>query len=217
MAGEGTGAVPAITPPSAECGTQTLVHLRDFGIDYTYEWNEWVLRRRALLLCNLRQCSSTSAQTHTSHFRREQDTQCWLPKDAEQQTPAYAAASMPRRVRCISRGLKVTKENTHIHTHVDNNIQPALRLWAGDRLGAGRAGQARSEGQASAERSDVTSARVRPSERNDTIFPAVRTHIRTSVSGAESPDDDLCRHEREARDIDKEARQASERVAAEPQ
>lgn len=69
-----------------DAGTETPVHFVERHIDPSYTWNEWELRRRALKLANLQNCATVSQQTDASNFRRDNDTQVYLPKDATTQT-----------------------------------------------------------------------------------------------------------------------------------
>lgn len=77
----------SLTPPEKrEAGTETPVHFVENCMDSGYHWNEWVLRRRALQVANLRQCVTTSQQTDASHFRRANDTQVYLQRAKTTQT-----------------------------------------------------------------------------------------------------------------------------------
>lgn len=101
-----TVSVPSIvgmmaTPQSCDFGTQTPTHFVEKNLDKDYEWNEWALRRRALHLANLRQKSTHGAQTHLSHFRRENTTQVWLPKQSTTQTAVAKGTAMPQLKRYI--------------------------------------------------------------------------------------------------------------------
>ncbi|KAI8822053.1 uncharacterized protein EV422DRAFT_566477 [Fimicolochytrium jonesii] len=88
------GQVPLVT----EQGTQVDTHIVDTYIDPNYEWNEWTLRRRALMLVNLRTKATHSTQTQRSHFRRSNETQHYAPKPAEAQTMRVSgAAATPRK------------------------------------------------------------------------------------------------------------------------
>ena len=53
-----------------DASTETPVHFVEKHIDYSYDWNEWQLRRKALQVVNLRKCRTVSQQTDASHFRR---------------------------------------------------------------------------------------------------------------------------------------------------
>jgi hypothetical protein len=94
---------------SADGCSQTDTHIAYDGkpnMDSTYHWNEWELRRRAILLVNLRTKATHSVQTDVSRFRREQQIQCEvLGKNKDTQTVRNNATQMPRSVRFL-RGLK---------------------------------------------------------------------------------------------------------------
>ncbi|KAJ3168655.1 hypothetical protein HDU88_001548 [Geranomyces variabilis] len=79
-----------------EVGTQVDTHIVDTFIDPKYEWNEWELRRRALMLVNLRKKQTHSTQTSGSHFRRENETQHYPPKPNHSQTMRTSATTTPR-------------------------------------------------------------------------------------------------------------------------
>ena len=64
-------------------------------IDKNYEWNEWEMRRKALKLANLRKCVTNSSQTKLSHFRRENETQVYLPKENCAQTKRDGETNVP--------------------------------------------------------------------------------------------------------------------------
>eukprot|EP00294_Goniomonas_avonlea_P012904 CAMPEP_0114559396 /NCGR_PEP_ID=MMETSP0114-20121206/10899_1 /TAXON_ID=31324 /ORGANISM="Goniomonas sp, Strain m" /LENGTH=647 /DNA_ID=CAMNT_0001744863 /DNA_START=32 /DNA_END=1975 /DNA_ORIENTATION=+ len=81
-------------PPTQEAGVQTVMHVVEKLVDYKYDFNEWSLRRKALQLTNLRNKATHSSQTISSHFRREGDTQVWLPKEISTQT-ASSTGTMP--------------------------------------------------------------------------------------------------------------------------
>lgn len=77
----------AMTPlEKRDAGTETPVHFTEKNIDSGYHWNEWVLRRRALQVANLRNCVTKSQQTDASHFRRANDTQVYLQRAKHTQT-----------------------------------------------------------------------------------------------------------------------------------
>lgn len=77
----------ALNPPEKrDAGTDTPVHFVEKCIDTGYHWNEWVLRRRALQVANLRNCTTKSQQTDASHFRRANDTQVCLQRAKHTQT-----------------------------------------------------------------------------------------------------------------------------------
>merc|ERR1719399_1546704 len=78
-----------------DAASQTPTHFVEKHIDYSYEWNEWALRRRALHLANLRQKATKSQQTGGSAFRRESETQVYLPSDSTTMTGVSTATGAP--------------------------------------------------------------------------------------------------------------------------
>lgn len=60
------------------------------------------MRRRALQIANLKHAATVSAQTDKSYFRRENDTQVYLPKNAQQQTGIERGTNPPRVHRYIT-------------------------------------------------------------------------------------------------------------------
>jgi hypothetical protein len=100
-------------PLKVDFSCQTPVHFIEHHIDPSYEWNEWALRRRALNLANLRQKCTHSAQTALTHFKRDGDTQVWLPKESQVQTRVNKGQSMPKKLQYIAglRGSPATKMN----------------------------------------------------------------------------------------------------------
>lgn len=76
---------------------------------------DWVLLllRQIIALANLRNKATHSAQTVLSHFRRDGDSQTWLPKEAAVQTQVRRAycfrngsdtACIAYNVKCIGAG-----------------------------------------------------------------------------------------------------------------
>ncbi|GIY88278.1 cilia- and flagella-associated protein 206 [Caerostris darwini] len=59
---------------------QTILHPVERKIDYTYNWNQWDLRKKALQYVDLSSKKTHSTQTNLSHFRRENYSQVYLPK-----------------------------------------------------------------------------------------------------------------------------------------
>ncbi|KAG1665616.1 hypothetical protein FOA52_011447 [Chlamydomonas sp. UWO 241] len=98
-------------PLKVDFASQTPTHFVEKHIDYTYEWNEWALRRRALALANLRQKRTHSTQTAQSHYKRDGDTQVWLPKAATVQTCVDKGQAMPKKLQYVQglRGAPATK------------------------------------------------------------------------------------------------------------
>ncbi|CAM9135605.1 unnamed protein product [Ectocarpus sp. 8 AP-2014] len=86
-------------PEKREAGTDTPVHFIEKCVDPEYHWNEWVLRRRALQVANLRNCVTKSQQTDGSHFRRVNDTQVYLPRAKHTQTNRNSGTKPPRHVQ----------------------------------------------------------------------------------------------------------------------
>jgi hypothetical protein len=77
-----------------ECSTP--VHFVESYIDRNYHWNEWELRRRALQMADIRKRQTTSVQTSLSHYRRDNETQVYLPKEEGSQTGINAGTTMDR-------------------------------------------------------------------------------------------------------------------------
>lgn len=86
-------------PETSETGTETPVHFVERKVDTGYHWNEWVLRRRALQVANLRNCVTTSQQTDDSHFRRSHDTQVYLQRAKYTQTKRSTGTKPPQHVQ----------------------------------------------------------------------------------------------------------------------
>lgn len=78
--------------------------------DTHYVWDEWELRRLALQLAGLRTKKTKSSQTTLSNFRRDNDTQVFLPKEQGTQTLVDAATQPPRVVRYLA-GLRGTESS----------------------------------------------------------------------------------------------------------
>lgn len=68
-----------LAPPDkrllVDFSTQTPTHFVEANLVRDYEWNAWVLRRRALALAEMKRKRTHSTQTAGSHFRREGQTQ----------------------------------------------------------------------------------------------------------------------------------------------
>jgi hypothetical protein len=67
-------------PIVAETGCQVDTHIVDYNMQINYKWNEWDLRRDALMLVNLKKKLTHSTQTLQSHFRRDSETQHYQAK-----------------------------------------------------------------------------------------------------------------------------------------
>jgi hypothetical protein len=66
---------PPDKPLQVDFSTQTPTHFVEANLVRDYEWNAWVLRRRALALAEMKRKRTHSTQTAGSHFRREVQTQ----------------------------------------------------------------------------------------------------------------------------------------------
>lgn len=71
---------------SRDASTETPTHFIERFVDPNYHWNEWELRRRVLKIVNLKNCSTVGAQTDQSHYRRDGETQVYLPRVKGTQT-----------------------------------------------------------------------------------------------------------------------------------
>ncbi|KAE9005265.1 hypothetical protein PR003_g18367 [Phytophthora rubi] len=111
------GVHPLLAPPPSQkvdASTATPTHFVEKRIDYNYDWNEWNLRRKAIKIANLRHCRTVGAQTNLSSFRREVDTQVYLPAEASCQT-AKTQGTNPPRVTTFFTGLR----KGHVYTIED--------------------------------------------------------------------------------------------------
>jgi len=107
-----------IEVPVTKCdsGTQTDTHFMESNIVKSYEWNEWELRRKALKLANLRTRLTHSVQTNLSNFRRDNDSQVYLPKDADTQTKRESSTNVPKPSTFVAglRGCNSTKTTMNV-------------------------------------------------------------------------------------------------------
>jgi len=76
--------------------TYVLFSFVEKNIDYSYDWNEWNLRRRALQLADLRNKATVSTQSNQSHFRRDVDTQHYSPRQQATQTMKESSTNVPK-------------------------------------------------------------------------------------------------------------------------
>ncbi|KAG7400617.1 hypothetical protein PHYBOEH_004884 [Phytophthora boehmeriae] len=93
------GIHPLLAPPPSQkvdASTSTPTHFVEKRIDFNYDWNEWNLRRKAIKIANLRHCRTVGAQTTLSSFRREVDTQVYLPTETGCQTSKTQGTNPPR-------------------------------------------------------------------------------------------------------------------------
>ncbi|KAI8801190.1 hypothetical protein BJ742DRAFT_779542 [Cladochytrium replicatum] len=89
-------------PLVSEAGTQVDTHIVDTFVDPNYEWNEWQLRRRGLMLVNLKNKKTHSVQTDMSHFRRDSETQHYEPKTSDTQTYTTSGSMVPKRTNYLA-------------------------------------------------------------------------------------------------------------------
>lgn len=91
-------------PEKRDASTDTPMHFVEKCIDSGYHWNEWVLRRRALQVANLRNCATKSQQTDASHFRRANDTQVYLHRAKHTQTSRNSGTKPHQHVQYFAGG-----------------------------------------------------------------------------------------------------------------
>ena len=102
--------LPGDAPAMVDASAETPLHFCEKRIDPAYEWNEWSMRRKAVQIANLRKAKTVSSQTTSSHFRRENETQVYLPKAQGTQTGISRGTNPPRHHRYIA-GLRGQKES----------------------------------------------------------------------------------------------------------
>lgn len=86
-------------PEKYDASTGTPVHFVAKYFESGYHWNEWVHRRRALQVANLRSCVTKSQQTDVSHFRRANNTQVHLQRAKHTQTSRSNGSKPLQHVR----------------------------------------------------------------------------------------------------------------------
>jgi len=72
---------------------ETPVHFIESNIVPDYCWNEWELRKKAIHMANIRNKVTVSCQTVLSNFKRENETQVWLPKEEGVNTVKYGSTN----------------------------------------------------------------------------------------------------------------------------
>ena len=82
-------------PATRDASTGTPTHFVESHFDINYHWNEWELRRRALKVVALKGCATSTTQTDASHFRRDNETQVYLPREKASQTKRDAGSNPP--------------------------------------------------------------------------------------------------------------------------
>jgi hypothetical protein len=110
-------------PFTKDAATETPLHFTESYIDLNYHWNEWELRRRALKIVNLKDCRTKGQQTDASHFRRENETQVYLPREDSTQTKRDKGTNPPI-VTTYAQGLRgrvvVAEEKESLVKHKRN-------------------------------------------------------------------------------------------------
>eukprot|EP01138_Halocafeteria_seosinensis_P012415 gb/GECG01012685.1/.p1 GENE.gb/GECG01012685.1/~~gb/GECG01012685.1/.p1 ORF type:complete len:728 (+),score=98.16 gb/GECG01012685.1/:1-2184(+) len=89
-------------PPKADAATSTPVHFIEKSIQPNYTWNEWELRRRALKMAKIRGCVTHGTQTDNSHFKRDNSSQVYLPREQGTQTGIERGTNPTRTVRYLT-------------------------------------------------------------------------------------------------------------------
>jgi len=117
-------------PEKKDASTETPTHFVHKHIDPNYEWNEWALRRRALKYANLRNCATTSQQTDVSSFKRDIETQVYLPKEKTTQTTVEQGTNPPLQINFFA-GLRGANEQAagvsqHIAESKDKDKRAAI-------------------------------------------------------------------------------------------
>ena len=92
-------------PATRDASTGTPTHFVDSYIDVNYHWNEWELRRRALKVVALKNCATSSSQTDSSHFRRDNESQVYEHRTKDTQTRREKGTN-PVRVTTFVAGLR---------------------------------------------------------------------------------------------------------------
>ena len=92
----------ASSAQTVDGAVQTPVHFVEENIDPSHEWNEWKLRQDALKMCDILRKRTRGAQTAGSTFRREGETQTYLPKEATTNTGKEGNTQTPHWKRYMS-------------------------------------------------------------------------------------------------------------------
>lgn len=111
-----------------DASTGTPVHFVEKNIDFKYEWNEWALRRQALKLANLRKCKTISTQTGLSNFRKEIETQVYLPGHSSTQTATSRGTNPPRTIAYMAglRGTHKKGSSKYAEEDEEGKARPAM-------------------------------------------------------------------------------------------
>lgn len=84
-----------------DVAVETPTHFVERHIDPKYQFSEWALRRQAIRIANIRQKATHGAQTDGSAFRRDNDTQVYLPRESGTQTGISVGSNTDRVVRYV--------------------------------------------------------------------------------------------------------------------
>lgn len=98
---EGSPLFSVTAPLMVDQGMETPLHFVEEFKDPNYHWNEWELRRKALQMADIRTKQTTGIQTSLSNFKRDSETQVWLPKEQESQTGKQTATKMEQTLTYI--------------------------------------------------------------------------------------------------------------------
>jgi len=106
--------LPGSSAMMKDASTETPTHFVEKRIDVNYHWNEWELRRRALKVANLKNCSTVAQQTNFSDFRRDNSSQVYLPRDKDTQTRRSKGTNPPIKTTYVTgfRGLPDSKNES---------------------------------------------------------------------------------------------------------
>jgi len=83
---DGTPLFSVTAPLMLDQSDETPLHFVESNLDGNYHWNEWELRRKALQMANIRKKQTSGTQTDLSNFRRDGESQVYLPKEDSTQT-----------------------------------------------------------------------------------------------------------------------------------
>lgn len=97
----GVAELGVAAPKTRDASTETPTHFVERHIDPRYHWNEWDMRRKMLRYADIKNSRTVSVQSHVSYFRRENDTQVYLPKESTTQTGISTGTNPVRVVRYI--------------------------------------------------------------------------------------------------------------------
>jgi hypothetical protein len=104
-------------PSTRDAATGTPTHFQESYFDMNYHWNEWELRRRALRVVALKGCATSTTQTDTSHFRRDNETQVFEERERGSQTRRDAGVNPPVVVQYVA-GLRGKAEGAAVSKFV---------------------------------------------------------------------------------------------------